>query len=679
MASKKDFIDLITVTANSYNAAAKVEALLRAAGQPVRMQQLQPGDDLVDELKAAAPDLLICDCAGSDDPQALIRLCVQALSSTPILVLAENLSSDDQAQALKLRARDAISLRHPEHLRFTILRELSVGQGLRMLMQARTEIRNLERRVDVLMNRPQDAMVYVQDGIILDADTGFARLLGTEQPDELSGQPLLDFVRKRHRKDLKHLMSQLLKGRQKACEMDLSIYPGQGEPVDLHVHLSLAEYEGEACLEMLARVVAVEQPKAVATAEQDDAVPAASTAAAPLYQRIDAHKFPQGMAYCCIDETAAIEKRLGFLRSDALLSAVATQAASLAGAAVSSYTVGHGEFLLLGLAANDNLDTQLAQATRGIGEQLFHGKETTASVHLSVAGSQVNSLMEAAQRLVTLHEQAHSLRADGGNRAIVTGVEHDVGAAPEVQWKARLEKALRQGQITLQLRTIASLDGGLEPQYLEQTLCDAEEPVTALEFLAWVERCGLADSYQQWLLTQIQNGAHGLTAEGKAMLFLPLSTGSLKNCKTLIQWLLAQAEVLADIDLVLSLHEEAVLYAAGAIANLQTLVKNRSNLHLAATGLAGTSTSLKLLRQLNPDFVLLSSDATSALLSGKGADEDMQACLEYVQSIQGKLVAAETQDAHGMSVLWQAGINYLVTSEVHALPQGEANTVSTGA
>lgn len=676
----KDYIQLATVAKSPYD-AAMIEAHLRSKGQPVRMVSLLPDEHLEHGLPALEPDLVFCDAFQFEEPIELIRRVVQLLPDTPVVVLTESFGTELLTQVLQQRARGVVSPRHLDLLHQVVMRELSVRQTLRTLEEARREIRILEKRLEVTTERAQDALMYVQDGIIIGGNDSLALALDGNALDELIGNPLMDFIAVKDQAALKRVLSKLVKSSLKDAEFQCHSRSMGGGSHPMQLKLRPAEYEGESCIEILVQINKP-APRPVARPEPAPApvAMAVTMAAAPamagprhsarteVLNQLSANPTASAVVFALIDQAAAVEQSAGFAASEPLFQQVMEHCRQVLPAAA-CWPLGGGEFLLRAASSDRlKLQSQLPPLLKSVEAQLFRSETASATVHLSAALDLLPPKLPVTQldkRLAELRHTAHTLSAAGGNRYEWVGkaaVSAETATEPVDEWRHKIESALKGEMLKIQQVTIASLEGDSQPHLLlEPCLPDQGKLLTAAQFMPHAQRNGLDGGIERWLLTEALNTLR--LASEPLTLLLPVGEATLKGGLALAQGLQSQLTGLPlKHRLVLCLGEMQLLNTLGQAEELFTALKSTQQLVVAISQFEGNSHSLKLLPHVPARYLLLSTAATSSLLGGRGASESLQGSFQWARQHQCKLVAAPIKDAHGMAMLWQAGIHYVVTA-----------------
>ncbi|MCI0355122.1 MAG: EAL domain-containing protein, partial [Acidobacteria bacterium] len=223
-----------------------------------------------------------------------------------------------------------------------------------------------------------------------------------------------------------------------------------------------------------------------------------------------------------------------------------------------------------------------------------------------------------------------------------------------------------QNRFQLSFRNVASLEGDQREYYdvLPLLQGEGEQKHPAEEYQQWAEKANLAGQIELRVLGQALATLLQRAREGRHQgLFVPLTGASLQNAEPLGQWLGQQAAAgaLNGQELVLTFNEKALMYHVNQVNALLQQVAGLP-ISVAVDGLAGTPHSMKLLQHVAARFVRLSPAASRALINNKDKlHPQVQECIAAARSHGCKIVSAGTADAHSMAMLWQVGVNYVVT------------------
>jgi PAS domain S-box-containing protein len=235
----------------SQNDAQELINQLRNHGYPTRAHQLSSSADLTDALLDETWDLLICDdrTTASEWQQIITRA---GHSSVPALLLCDDADSNREA-AFATGAQDVIARENSAHLLHATLRE--VGNRRTALDKAAmlAAHEELQARYELLMDGSQDAIAYLTDGMHIDANDAYASQFGYEDCEELACMPVIDLIDCDEVDRFKRFLRDYRQNNKQKAELQTTIQCQNGSKKDVCMQFSPANYEGEACTQLVIR------------------------------------------------------------------------------------------------------------------------------------------------------------------------------------------------------------------------------------------------------------------------------------------------------------------------------------------------------------------------------------------------------------------------------------------
>src|ERR1700704_717558 len=187
-----------------------INSTLRRAGHPVHCTWIPALRDLADAITQINPELLI-HVAGSEDLRGVIAVRDQVAAKLPVIGVAEAADENRIAGAMKLGAPDFVPLGNTARLQAVMLRELRSFRLERALNSTLKSAHDARRQLEIVLQRSNDAIVQVQEGIVVDANPSWLELFGSD--GTLVGQPIMDLFDEATHSPLKGALSACLQGR----------------------------------------------------------------------------------------------------------------------------------------------------------------------------------------------------------------------------------------------------------------------------------------------------------------------------------------------------------------------------------------------------------------------------------------------------------------------------------
>src|SRR5438309_1417832 len=167
-----------------------VNSILRRAGQPVHCTWIPALRDLADALTQLNPEMLVHVAESRGEFEAAVRVRDKLAPGVPLLLLAPEVDEADIAEAMALGARDVVTLANTERLRAVMLRELEVFRTRRTLDATLKSAQEARSQLGTVLHRSNDAIIQVQEGIVVDANPAWLELFGVE--GGVAGEPVMD-------------------------------------------------------------------------------------------------------------------------------------------------------------------------------------------------------------------------------------------------------------------------------------------------------------------------------------------------------------------------------------------------------------------------------------------------------------------------------------------------------
>ncbi|EQD29043.1 hypothetical protein B2A_14664, partial [mine drainage metagenome] len=100
-----------------------------------------------------------------------------------------------------------------------------------------------------LLDRPADAIIHVQEGIVVDANPAWLAMFGPD--NAVVGQPVMDLFDEASRPALKGALSACLQGRWSGHGLRAGALSPDGSVLSAEITLELGEHEGQPCVRLL--------------------------------------------------------------------------------------------------------------------------------------------------------------------------------------------------------------------------------------------------------------------------------------------------------------------------------------------------------------------------------------------------------------------------------------------
>lgn len=277
------------VLARTQDSAAAIDSTLRNAGLPAHCTWISETKDLGEALANGKVEMLLA-FVGPEGAElkTIVRIRDQAAPGVPVIAVRDRVDEDIIALAMQMGARDAVTLRSRARLQAVVARELQAYRTQRELAATRASAQQHKEQMKAIMSDVADAIAYVQEGILVDANPAWLKLFGHKSADSMVSLPLMDFLHSSAHGAFKTAMVACLQGKWNGQSLRANAMKPDQSIVPFDFVLARAEFDGEPAVRLsipaktLAGAAAPSAPAAAAKpAPQPPAPPKAPAAAKP--------------------------------------------------------------------------------------------------------------------------------------------------------------------------------------------------------------------------------------------------------------------------------------------------------------------------------------------------------------------------------------------------------------
>ena len=647
--------------------AEAINTALRRVGQAVQCTWLPTLRDLGDALTQINPQLVIHAADSDEELAAAIGIRDQLAPAVPVLLLANDADEARAAAAMKLGARDLITLANPERLQAVVMRELAAASTQRSLAAALKSAHNARTQLETVLQRSNDAIIQVQEGIVVEANPAWLELCGVEEG--VAGQPVMDLFEESTHVALRGALAACLQGRWNGHPLRANALLADGTVLPVEISMALGEHEGEPCVRLVAPSRRREELKAApaarvqAQAVNDGLLPRAELLAA-LAERLS-HPAPGGMRCLAVirpDNFAALERLVGVTASEevfieqARLIRESLHPKELAG------RFGGVRFLALLERGNENDITAWAeQLLERVQKHLMRVDEkevlVTCSIGLSVVtpgqtrlDAVILDALECCRKGVTRggNQSLMSDRADTENRVM----------SYDKVWVKHIKAALMENRFRLVQQPIASLQGDNPGMFdvLVRMIDHQGKEVLPSEFMAAAGRNDLMKNIDRWVV----GASLSFAAQKKPeCLFVRLSRETARD-PGFLEWLdnhlrSSRAE---PRRLCFQVSEESAASHLSEIKTLAARLRER-RFRFALDSFGSGRDSGGLLEAVPLDFVKIDGTLVQGLRGDPKLQLRARLLIEAATRLSIQTIGERVEDANTMAVLWQLGVHYI--------------------
>jgi len=657
----------LIVMSSARDPVEAINSILRRAGHPVHCTWIASLRDLGETITKVNPELLV-HVGPNDELPSVINIRDQAAPTLPVVVLTDAVDEARIAAAMTAGARDAVTLSNPVRLQAVMLRELRAFRLERALNTTLKSAHDARSQLETVLERSNDAIVQIQEGIVVDANPAWVELFGVEEG--LLGHPVMDLFDEATQPALRGALAACLQGRWNDHTLKVNAILGDGSRLPVEVVLALGEHEGEPSI----RLVLPSKPRdeAKLVEELSDVVRSDSTTGllrrreliVALTERLGsaAAGGMRCIALIKLDKFSTIERDVGVTASDDVL----TEFAKLLKETLNPKEVvgrfGGVRFLVLLERGNEHdIEAWGEQLIARVRKALVRIKDKAVSLTCSVGLSVVPPGQVSLDAVIADAIEACLKGSGRGGNQTVTSDRADndnrVQSYDKV-WVKHIKAALMENRFRLVQQPVASLQGDDPVMFdvLVRMIDTHGKEVLPAEFMAAAERNDLLKNIDRWVV----GASLSFAAQRKpGCLFVRLSKETAKD-GTFLDWLdnhirSSRAEpqrlcfqVTEDIA---ATYIPQVKALAGAL--------RQKGFRFALDGFGSGRDSQGLLGSVPLDFVKIDGALVQGLTGDPKLQQRVRVLVEGATKRLIQTIGERVEDANTMAVLWQLGVQYI--------------------
>ena len=664
---KQDTVIKILFVTDVLEHAEQIISQLRNSGIAVRPARAANEAEFAAALDSLGPDLVLAVPSARDLPLAEVaRLIGASARDIALLALLEGVDADTLAQAFRAGARAVALAGNSDQLRAAVLLEHEALDARRAVRRLETALRESNRRCDALLDSSRDPIAYVHEGMHVRANQAYLDMLGFEAFDEIEGQTLLDLVAD-DAEDFRGLLKRLARGEPPPARLDLRLKRADGTTFDALLEFSQAAFEGEPCLQIIARRQVADD----ALLEQLQRDPLTG-----LFNRghfIDLlggavseasnSRNDQAVLLLEPDHFASVVERIGISNIDALLRSLVDRINGVIGPNDTFARFSdHGFALLLRGRPHESVQVLCTALLQAIGGAIVDLGNHSLAVTISIGGSLMGE--KNANTAAVLDQAGNMLRnaqGEGGNRFALhdPAAQERANAEKDRRWHNLLRDALAHGRFVLfhqQVIALLGSEGTLSELLLRMD--GAQGLVLPGIFMPVAARHGLQPAIDRWVLREAIRllGSPGFSQQ---CFFVKVSTPSMLDEK-LPEWIgeKLRESAVAGQRLIFEFQENEVvtnLKHAQRFSQQARALGCRLALERFGVGLS----SFQLLDHVDADFLKLDRSFVNDLARNADNQRRVREIAQQAQARGKETVAEWVEDVNSVSLLFAAGISYV--------------------
>jgi multidomain signaling protein FimX len=668
--AEQSAVPMIVLTRHQDNVEA-VNSTLRNAGHAVRCNWIRELNDLADALAQINAHMLIA-FVGPDaaDTAKVMSVCKQVDADAPVIIARDQVDEDIIAAAMQQGARDVVTLKHPGRLQAVVARELEAHRQTRALNSTISSAREYREQLKSFMAGSADAIAYVQEGIVVDANPAWLELYGVAELDSLVGTPLMDAFEADAHAAIKGALVACMQGKWSDHTLRANAVLADGAAAPLDIELSTTEFEGEPAIRLC--IAATKRDAGSLNEQLTDALER-DAATGALQRRFFTERLQQALAQplragvrqlACIepDKLGAICEDLGPLAVEEFIG----QFGGLVGETRQTSDLfgrfGEGALMLLmERGTTRDIETWANNLVRKVANQVFRVGDKQISCTCSIGVGMIDPRTPNASVAIAdaLSACRSAQEAGGGRVQSVDRQDEDTRrqAADEI-WVRHIKAALMENRFRLMQQPIASLLGEDRGMFdvLVRMIDEHGQELLPAEFMAAAERNDLMKNIDRWVI-----GASMTFCASRPVkqLFVRLSKDSVRD-KSLVQWLANQLKAtrVEPQRIAFQVSEQVAAEYLGDTTDLAASVRKAGFLFALEHFGVGRDPR-RLLAHLPVDFIKVDGTLMQGLAVDQGLQQRVRDLVEQAKSKKVATIAERVEDANTMAVLWQLGVEFI--------------------
>ncbi|MBS7326517.1 MAG: EAL domain-containing protein [Thiopseudomonas sp.] len=668
MAIERKAVRLL-ILEESQNEAERIVSLFRNAGMPTRVHRVSDPEALAEAL-GNVWDLCIAsyECENLQ-PLAALRMLQKAERDLPFIqIVAEN-DPCLVVEALQQGAQDAIAKEEDELLILVARRELASLAERRARRTAEIALQEAEKRCQLLLDSSMDAIAYVHDGMHIYANRAYVKLFGYSIADDFEGLPMTDLIAAKDQAAFKEFLRSY-RSETDSADFQCSGINTEGESFEARLNFSPATYDGEPCVQVVIRTESdnAELEEKLKAISNLDSVTGLNNRRRflELLDNATEKSINNGenasLAYIRLDDYNRHAAELGMAGIDSLLASMADMLSQSLGEDTLLARLADDVFCALKPATTPEQHKPALEALlKNVENKLFEVDGRTAQTTLSIGVACINEKTTKAVEVLDRARRSCEEQGKSNHLHIHNPIDDLAASASRGDQVAMVKHALETNSFRLLFQPIISLRGDSEELYevLVRLLDPQGEEVAPNDFISAAISAGLAEKLDRWVLINAIKMLAQHRAKGhKTCLFIHLTSASLQDA-SLLPWLTMalKAAKLPPGSLVFQIREtDAVTY----LKQVKALVEGLHALQCkAALGQFGcTVNPFNTLKHVNVDFVKIDGSFTSEL-HDQEQQENLKSMLSNLHGQSKLSIVPFVESASVLSVLWQAGVNYI--------------------
>jgi len=663
-------VNLIILSHKDDNAQA-INRSLRDAGHPVHCKRVSVLEQFKEAVDATTPHVVI---AFPDEPnldmQTVCDLAKHICPKTPVIAVRNTVDEDSITEAMRIGARDVVTLDNSERLVFVFERELRSYHLENGLEDVLISAKQYKQELHSLKGAVTEAIADIQEGIVVAANPPWLEMFGYASEDDLIGMPVMDLFSDDDQQTLKGALVACLKDKWNDSELRMNGKNESGGLFSIDLALETVSFDGDPAVRAIIAMPNTEEQapqELLEEAVQKD--PVTGFFQRHFYLNKCEKRIKQAPAggvrsivYLRPDNFSKVHEDIGLLGTEQIL----IQLSQLLRDYMQDNDL-YGRFggtmfsAVIERGSMSEVESWAEQVRKAVSEEVFEVDERSTTLTCSIGIMEIDSTEATIETLISEVEGACRAARDSGGDSVqlsqITVSKHQAIEDDEM-WVNKLRTALMENRLRLIHQPVASLNENIDNAHdtLVRMVDSDGNTVLPSEFMPAAERAGLTKNIDRWV---IGASFSFVAAKRPSMVFIRLSQQSIAD-ETTPEWIIdgLNSASIEPQRICFQVNEEIAIKQLRYVMTLSQKLRE-AGFRFALDHFGGRDDSVRFLSHIPMDFIKLDGSIMQGLHKDKAAQEKIKNLNILAREKGIKSVAEQVQNANTMAVLWQLGISYM--------------------
>ncbi|MFC3151965.1 EAL domain-containing protein [Litoribrevibacter euphylliae] len=659
---------------HSQNDAELMVSYLRNSGHATRAEYVDSIDTFSELINSGHWDLMIARYEAESLPynDAIDEIFKQD-KDIPCVIITDEYSAERVVEVMMNGASALAPREDSDHLLPVIKKELQSLAYRRELRSTLINLKDAEKRCNLLLANSKDAIAYVHEGMHIYSNDAYMHLFDYDDPDELACIPIIDLVASNNQDEFKQFLKEYRTDPSKQ-EFHCLVTRSDDSDVKVIMEFTDATYDNEHCTQVIIRP---DQDNEKLEAKLKEI--SSQDLLTGLYNRNHLseqlesacsraiqHNQPSAFMYVELDNFTTASVGVSVSDLDIILSDIAQVIQSKLGDSCLCARIGDDDFGLLYPQSDIDKCKEDAEALRQtIEDHLSEVNDRTIQVTTSISLVPINETTTSANEILTrATDTVVKARANAEEKGNV--VELYVPEKPKLSGESamaeELKQAIEDNRLKVLFQPIISLRGDSREIYeaLIRMVDEDGNDVEPGEFLKAANLHGMSLAMDKWVIINSIKLLSAHLAKGHhTVLFINITAASLLE-PTLPSWIskaLRAARLPNDAIVFQIAEEDAITHLKQAKEFTQKLAELKCKVSISHFGCA--TNPYNTLKHLVLEYIKIDGSYTSQIEKSDEGFEELTDMINTIQG-QGKLsIVPMIESASTLAQLWQTGVNYI--------------------